>query len=258
MPVGRPTIDTPTYLGRVVTCDPTQRIIDVVLNASGQRIQVMTTPVCARWPMVGETWTVHFINNTPYLGEPYQQYQIGSNATRTGIEEIPVGDAWINTPTGKLHIIGSPTGSTDWTLIGPPPSAPSGQVLQTNGTGGTFWSGITLSPLTGVTWTNATYQNSWGTSPSCTPAQYYKDPLGYVHLRGRITGGTSATAAFTLPVGFRPGSINDLWPCGAWNGSSPGAAFVDFNSGNPGVCFVYYAAGFTDVGLAGVSFLAEN
>lgn len=114
MPVGQTSSQTPLYLGQVVTCDPTQRIVEVVLNASGQRLQFMTFPVAGRWPIVGETWSVRFVNNTPYLCEPYQVYQ--SQAVAHNIEGIPSGDAWINSPTGILHVIGSATGSTDFSF----------------------------------------------------------------------------------------------------------------------------------------------
>lgn len=35
-------------------------------------------------------------------------------------------------------------------------------------------------------------------------AAYYKDPDGFVHLKGLISTGTLGTGAFTLPVGYRP------------------------------------------------------
>lgn len=35
-------------------------------------------------------------------------------------------------------------------------------------------------------------------------ASYWKDPLGFIHLRGRIKTGTVGNAAFTLPPGYRP------------------------------------------------------
>ena len=35
-------------------------------------------------------------------------------------------------------------------------------------------------------------------------AGYWKDPSGFVHLRGQISDGASGTTAFTLPTGYRP------------------------------------------------------
>jgi hypothetical protein len=57
-----------------------------------------------------------------------------------------------------------------------------------------------------ITWTAATYQNSWVSFNAGTHyvAEYYKDALGWVHIRGTISTGTTGTVAFTLPVGFRP------------------------------------------------------
>lgn len=58
-------------------------------------------------------------------------------------------------------------------------------------------------------WTAPTFENSWantGTYGGRTynPAGYYIDPNGVVHMRGTIGSGTAATAAFTLPAGYRP------------------------------------------------------
>lgn len=39
-------------------------------------------------------------------------------------------------------------------------------------------------------------------------AQYCKDVMGWVHLRGLIRNGTLGLSAFTLPVGFRPAAPN--------------------------------------------------
>lgn len=37
-----------------------------------------------------------------------------------------------------------------------------------------------------------------------TDAAYCKDALGFVHLRGAVTGDASGSVAFILPVGYRP------------------------------------------------------
>lgn len=54
-------------------------------------------------------------------------------------------------------------------------------------------------------WINAVYQNSWTTNDS-TPVAYFIDNFGLVHIRGSITGGSTAngTTIFTLPTGYRP------------------------------------------------------
>lgn len=49
------------------------------------------------------------------------------------------------------------------------------------------------------------FQNGWTNySPSGNSAGYYKDRLGYVHLKGMVKDGTMSQTAFTLPVGYRP------------------------------------------------------
>lgn len=50
------------------------------------------------------------------------------------------------------------------------------------------------------------FQNS--ATAGASPPKYYKDPFGTVHLQGDITGMTANdVAAFTLPVGYRPGQL---------------------------------------------------
>lgn len=51
----------------------------------------------------------------------------------------------------------------------------------------------------------AAFTNAWvtGTSGDSAPA-YWKDPLGFVHMRGSVKLGTVNTSAFTLPPGYRP------------------------------------------------------
>jgi hypothetical protein len=49
------------------------------------------------------------------------------------------------------------------------------------------------------------FANSWVNFGSpYNDAGFYKDPQGRVHLKGLIKLGTVGSAAFTLPVGYRP------------------------------------------------------
>jgi len=53
--------------------------------------------------------------------------------------------------------------------------------------------------------TAPTLTNSWvNFGAPYNPAGYWKDPFGFVHLRGTIKSGTMSAAAFTLPVGYQP------------------------------------------------------
>lgn len=56
-------------------------------------------------------------------------------------------------------------------------------------------------------WIAPTLINSWvNFGLSFNNAGYMKDSMGFVHLKGLIKSGTIASAAFTLPVGYRPGA----------------------------------------------------
>lgn len=49
------------------------------------------------------------------------------------------------------------------------------------------------------------YQNSWVNFGSgWQDGGYWRDPLGWVHLRGLVKSGTVGSALATLPPGFRP------------------------------------------------------
>lgn len=56
----------------------------------------------------------------------------------------------------------------------------------------------------GQSWQAATLTNSWSNYPGYNTAGYWKDPLGWVHLKGLIRNGAVGQQAFTLPVGYRP------------------------------------------------------
>ena len=67
------------------------------------------------------------------------------------------------------------------------------------------------------------FQNTWHNFGSTfSVAGFFKDGLGFVHLKGTITG-TSGTTAFTLPEGYRP--TEDLFLPAA--GGGPIAANVE-------------------------------
>jgi hypothetical protein len=113
------------------------------------------------------------------------------------------------------------------------------------------------------TWSLPTFSNSWvhfdATGTTFYQASYYKDKLGFVHLRGMIASGTCNAVAFTLPAGYRPlkntlfagstqssGAIGqytriDVAPSGAL---TPGAGASPCNNGW--------------LSLDGITFLAEQ
>lgn len=53
-----------------------------------------------------------------------------------------------------------------------------------------------------------TMQNGWTSAGGAyLPVGYLQDAEGWVHLRGRVTGGTGGQSAFTLPEGYRPAGV---------------------------------------------------
>jgi hypothetical protein len=48
------------------------------------------------------------------------------------------------------------------------------------------------------------FANGWSSAVAIPGAQFGKDALGIVHLRGNVVNGTDNLPAFVLPSGFRP------------------------------------------------------
>ena len=98
------------------------------------------------------------------------------------------------------------------------------------------------------TYTNG-WSNSFATANGVEPGGYFKDPTGRVHLQGVISSGTVASAAFTLPVGYRPASTR------IFSVISNGA-IGRFDISSAGVCTLQ-AGSNVYVSLEGISFKAS-
>jgi hypothetical protein len=93
------------------------------------------------------------------------------------------------------------------------------------------------------------FQNSWANyGNGFAEAGFYRDPIGFVHLKGIVTGGTSDSTIFTLPAGYRPPQT--LAFSVAASSGSPGVEDIDvYSNGN------VFAFGSSDpVGLDGITF----
>ena len=97
-------------------------------------------------------------------------------------------------------------------------------------------------------WITPTLLNGWiENNPTATPVGYMKDSMGFVHLKGRLTG--SSSHAFVLPPGYRP---NDVLNFPANNNRSYGSIEVN------GAGWVYPLGGETWISLSGTQFKAER
>ena len=74
------------------------------------------------------------------------------------------------------------------------------------------------------------FQNTWSNLGGQTPAAFYKDGSGLVHLEGVVTGGTVASGAtgavYTLPVSYRP-ATTVVFACASNNAFGRGSVEPD-------------------------------
>lgn len=90
--------------------------------------------------------------------------------------------------------------------------------------------GGALTAVGDVSWNNVgSFSNSWVNYGGSEPvAQYGKDGLGRLFLKGTIKSGTTGATAFTLPAGYRPSEKKTLLAL-----SSGGNTYLDIDtSGN--------------------------
>jgi hypothetical protein len=82
------------------------------------------------------------------------------------------------------------------------------------------------SDKTQEAWITPTLLNSWVkySDGTTNDVEYFKDTLGFVHIKGRIVGGTSGSIAFLLPSGYRPAK-SGIFPC-ALSGVQFGGALI--------------------------------
>ncbi|WP_127539397.1 hypothetical protein [Paenibacillus illinoisensis] len=107
-------------------------------------------------------------------------------------------------------------------------------------------------------WITPTLLNGWvNFSNGFSPAGYYKDSSGYVHIRGLIKSGFGG-AFFMLPKGYRPAHALAISTISAANAAGDGALPASINVFPDGtvITAVNFQSGF--MSLEGISFLAEQ
>ncbi len=109
--------------------------------------------------------------------------------------------------------------------------------------------GETAQILAAPQWVSPTLGGGWAASRT---VQYTKF-AGVVYIRGQLsTLAASGTTLFTLPVGFRPGTVG-RYLGSTGSGSYPSAVVID----TTGVIQPFYSAG-TTISFDGICFIAEG
>lgn len=119
--------------------------------------------------------------------------------------DAPVGGAfyyWLHNNSGNFFLLQDRTGDGVW-------DAPHPFYVTSDGV---IHPGFPLD-LANEVWrtVGAAGQPGWknGFSAFSEAVQFRRDAAGNVHMRGRVRVGTSGTAAFTLPAGYRPTATYD-------------------------------------------------
>lgn len=82
-------------------------------------------------------------------------------------------------------------------------------------------------------------------------AAYYKDAMGFVHLRGFLTGSADGKHIFTLPAGYRPSALSNFT---TWSNSSVGTSRIAIST--TGVVTATVSGNW--LALEGISFMFGN
>jgi hypothetical protein len=134
---------------------------------------------------------------------------------------------WSNTATGVFSAVGNVVND-----------ATNNALVKNN-----FSGSIVIEAVTAPTLLNSWANFGGGTSP----AGFWKDPTGIVHLTGAVKSGTMGVSIFTLPAGYRPLSGQSYFPI--VSNSTTGVCYVD-----PGGAVVPTAGSSVSVCLDGISF----
>lgn len=130
-----------------------------------------------------------------------------TNAVAYGIYTAPArvgGDTGTFLTTAALYAIAASFGTTNYAIL----ATGTVQATTLTATGvvnaQTAGSSITIEAWIAVQG-GVGFTNSWANVGSTgANASYKKDSFGIIHVKGNINAGTASTAAFTLPVGYRP------------------------------------------------------
>jgi hypothetical protein len=176
--------------------------------------------------LASKTLTAPVINGATSSGSTAIDWSGNSGAYKTTTGAVTIG-------SGAISLTGSTT-------------VTSGKFITTT-------SSATVPPASVYIAMSGSYTNSWvDNGAGAEVGGYYKDALGFVHLKGTVKNGTSASAGiFTLPTGYRP--LNQInFMC-----TSAGVQVVMLVS-SAGVISMFGGGSTTSATMDGITFYAEQ
>lgn len=243
-----------------ITIDSTGTVVPVLMTGATNAYFSLAGIQFPAWQLSTEFDGQEFVNNAPYFNSSLSSQQVHWIRRDNGFNVFNgvagASSAAIMHYGNRSHLswmfpVGGANSSTHWQFSHPGLNLSSASTTTTY----TAINGEFTDFHMEDEWTTPSFTNSWthfstNTNPWARVA-YMKDKYGWVHLRGLIASGSSATAdMFTLPAGYRPEGRH-LYITRA-NGSP---ARVDvYESG-----VVNAVSGSTTwTSLFGINFLAEN
>lgn len=107
-----------------------------------------------------------------------------------GTQSLPHLDSCVAQPGDTVAIIGAEAGRIAVGVVAPRPDAQAANLE--------LWRQVSTGGQPG-------FENGWANlAGDFAPAGFWRDPDGFVHLRGVVGPGTPGARVFTLPPGYRP------------------------------------------------------
>jgi hypothetical protein len=236
-----------------------QPITDISVNALAQPISQSVFTITDPTGAYSQVWATsgaaegdtEILVNSQYTTYGFPAGSIISGSGITTINDIDPGDAVINSPTGKIWVMGDSTGTNDFNFdvdsFVPPGEIPATSAQVT--------AAVAHGPLLRLQ--SIGYYTGWADyGGGFTPPAIWKTPDNMVHARGLVNcsagGNTSGNyGPVMIPAAYRPGGLEIFSVL-----SSQGSIRGGFNDSSGVLEFSFTLNSSTWISLGGMQWLA--